>query len=159
MHLTGASQVRPVRFGTMDRITRRLALAAATVAIALVAAGCGGDEGSSGSADAASSSAVAAASSVQSAASSVEAAASSVVDAATSAAASGKVDANTASVAELAAAFTAAGIPNAEKWAHEVEEYRPYDAADTEWTHLRDELAKYNPDPAVVDQIVATLEP
>ena len=37
-----------------------------------------------------------------------------------------KVNANDASVEELAAAFEAAGIPNAARWAHEVEEYRPY---------------------------------
>src|SRR5262245_8441764 len=53
------------------------------------------------------------------------------------------VDANTASVAEMAAAFEAAGVPNAERWAREVEEYRPYDASDN-WAKLRDELAKYN---------------
>jgi hypothetical protein len=73
------------------------------------------------------------------------------------AATAGKVNANTASEAELAAAFTAAGIPNADRWAREVAEYRPYDA-DPTWAHLRQELAKYNIDPTVLEQILATLE-
>jgi hypothetical protein len=72
-------------------------------------------------------------------------------------AAAGKVNANTASESELAAAFTAAGIPNADRWAREVAEYRPYDA-DPTWAHLRQELAKYNIDPTVLEQILATLE-
>jgi len=67
------------------------------------------------------------------------------------------VSANDASVDELTAAFEAAGIDNAEKWAREVEEYRPYPTDDPDMTHLREELAKYNPGPGVVDQIVATL--
>ena len=67
-----------------------------------------------------------------------------------------KVNANDASVEELAAAFEAAGIPNAERWAHEVEEYRPY--SDDGWAHLRQELSKYNIDDATFEQIVATLE-
>lgn len=67
-----------------------------------------------------------------------------------------KVNANDASVDELAAAFEAAGIPNAERWAHEVEEYRPY--SDDGWAHLRQELSKYNIDDATFEQIVATLE-
>ncbi len=72
-------------------------------------------------------------------------------------AAAAKVSANDASVEELAAAFTAAGIPNADKWAREVDEYRPYDTSDPTFAHLRDELAKYNPAPEVVEQIIAAL--
>lgn len=68
-----------------------------------------------------------------------------------------KVNANTASVAELTAAFEAAGIANAARWAREVEEYRPYPADDPTFAKLRSNLAKYNPAPGVVDQIVATL--
>jgi hypothetical protein len=60
-------------------------------------------------------------------------------------------------VAELTAAFQAAGIPNAARWAREVEEYRPYPADDPTFAKLRAELAKYNPGPGVVDQIVAAL--
>ena len=67
-----------------------------------------------------------------------------------------KVNANDASVEELAAAFEAAGIPNAARWAHEVEEYRPY--SDDGWAHLRQELSKYNIDDATFEQIVASLE-
>ena len=68
-----------------------------------------------------------------------------------------KVNANTAPVAELAAAFAAAGVPNAQRWAREVEEYRPYTGTD-DWAHLRDELAKYNIDDATFAQIVSVLE-
>lgn len=68
-----------------------------------------------------------------------------------------KVNANTATVAELTAAFTAAGIGNAARWAREVEEYRPYPTNDPTFAKLRGELAKYNPGPGVVDQIIATL--
>jgi hypothetical protein len=67
------------------------------------------------------------------------------------------VNANTASVAELQRAFEAAGISNAARWAREVEEYRPYPTDDPTFAKLRRELAKYNPGPGVVDQIVATL--
>jgi hypothetical protein len=68
-----------------------------------------------------------------------------------------KVSANNATIAQLTAAFTAAGIPNPSAWAREVEEYRPYAASDTNMTKLRQNLAKYNPAPGVVDKIVATL--
>ncbi len=67
------------------------------------------------------------------------------------------LSANNASEDELAAAFEAAGISNAAKWAHEVVEYRPYPADDTEFKKLRAELAKYNPGPGVVDAIVGQL--
>lgn len=70
-----------------------------------------------------------------------------------------KVSANNATEEELIAAFTAAGIDNAEKWADEVVEYRPYPTDDPNFTMLREELAKYNPAPGVIDQIVAILEP
>jgi hypothetical protein len=70
----------------------------------------------------------------------------------------GTVDANTASVAEMTAAFETAGIPNAARWAREVEEYRPYPTDDPTMADLRQELAKYNPTDEVVDQIVATLD-
>jgi hypothetical protein len=69
-----------------------------------------------------------------------------------------KVSANTASVGEIAAALEAAGVDNAERWAREVEEYRPYDD-DPDLPKLRDELAKYNPGAGVVDQIVGALTP
>ena len=68
-----------------------------------------------------------------------------------------KVNANTGSQAELQAAFTAAGISNAARWAGEVVEYRPYPTEDPTFAKLRAELAKYNPGQTTVDQIVATL--
>ena len=63
---------------------------------------------------------------------------------------------NTATQEEIAAAFTAAGIRNADRWAREVVEYRPYEA-DPTWARLREELGKYNIDPAVLEQIIALL--
>lgn len=68
-----------------------------------------------------------------------------------------KVSANNATRAELQAAFTAAGINGAAQWAREVEEYRPYPTNDPNMAKLRQELAKYNPGPGVVDQIIAAL--
>lgn len=79
--------------------------------------------------------------------------------ASTSAPSGPKVSANTATSAELTAAFTAAGIPNPASWTREVIEYRPYAADDASFTKLRNELVKYNPAPGVVDKIVATLKP
>ena len=110
-------------------------------------AGCGSGETAAGSA--ASSAASSAESAGQSAASSV----------ASATAGAAKVSVNEASEAELVAAFTAAGVDNPDKWAEEVEEYRPYPSDDPNFAKLRDELAKYNPGPGVVDKIVAALEP
>ena len=76
----------------------------------------------------------------------------------TSSATPGKLSANNANEDELLAAFEAAGIENAEQWAHEVEEYRPYPEDDPNFTKLREDLAKYNPGPGVLDQIVSLLE-
>ena len=67
------------------------------------------------------------------------------------------LSANDASISELAAAFESAGISNAQRWAREVDEYRPYSVDDTGYTKLRGELAKYNPASGVVDAIVARL--
>lgn len=69
-----------------------------------------------------------------------------------------RVSANNASRADLQAVFENAQISNAGKWAREVEEYRPYPEDDGDYTKLRGELAKYNPTPGVVDQIIAQLE-
>lgn len=68
-----------------------------------------------------------------------------------------KPNANSASRAEMAAAFTTAGISNASRWATEVEEYRPYPTNDPNMAKLRQNLAKYNPGPGVVDAIIAAL--
>lgn len=74
----------------------------------------------------------------------------------TTAGATTKVSANNATIAELQRALEAAGVANASRWAREVDEYRPY-PNDPSLPKLRQELAKYNPGPGVVDQIVATL--
>jgi hypothetical protein len=76
-----------------------------------------------------------------------------------SAAAVGKISANSASQAEIAAALTAAGVPNADRWAREVTEYRPYPADDPTLQVLQDNLAKYNPDPATLAGILSALQP
>ena len=68
-----------------------------------------------------------------------------------------KVNANTASVPELQAALEAAGVTNAARWAREVDEYRPYPMDDPSLAKLRQELAKYNPAPDVLEKILATL--
>lgn len=70
-----------------------------------------------------------------------------------------KVSANTASDSEIEAALSAAGVPNAARWAHEVVEYRPYPADDPDLKKLRDNLAKYNPGEETVDKIVSALTP
>jgi hypothetical protein len=70
-----------------------------------------------------------------------------------------KVSANTATREELIAALEAAGVSRADRWAREIEEYRPYDTADPTLQHLQDELAKYNPDPATLAAILSVLEP
>ena len=66
------------------------------------------------------------------------------------------IDVNVATQEEIAAAFLAAGIPNAERWAQEVVEYRPYEA-DPTWARLRQELGKYGIDPAVLKTIISLL--
>jgi len=71
--------------------------------------------------------------------------------------AAGKVSANNATRAELQAAFETAGISGAAQWAREVVEYRPYPENDPNMAKLRQELAKYNPGPGVVDKIIAAL--
>jgi len=78
-------------------------------------------------------------------------------DSTASATATATVDANTASIEEIAAAFEAAGVDNAERWAREAEEYRPYDASDN-WAKLRDELSKYNIDDDTFERIISVLE-
>ncbi len=65
------------------------------------------------------------------------------------------VDANTASVDDLAAAFEAAGVPDPEQWAREVEEHRPY--ADDGWAHLRQELSRAGIDDDTLDRVTSTL--
>jgi hypothetical protein len=70
-----------------------------------------------------------------------------------------KISANTATSAEIQAALQAAGVPNPANWTREVIEYRPYPADDANLSKLRQNLAKYNPGPGVVDSIVSALKP
>jgi DNA uptake protein ComE-like DNA-binding protein len=127
---------------TLPAPTRRLL--PAILLVASLAAACSGSSG----ANATTSPSTAAATSAPSASSNSAGA--------SQATSSGTVNANTATVDELAATFSAAGISNADRWAREVAEYRPYDDAPA-WTKLRHELAKYNIDPAVLEKIVAVL--
>ncbi|WP_218004787.1 hypothetical protein [Microtetraspora niveoalba] len=69
----------------------------------------------------------------------------------------GKVSANNAPENEIAAALQAAGVPNPDRWAHEVMEYRPYAADDTKLTSLRKNLAKHKPGEKTIDKIVSAL--
>ena len=78
---------------------------------------------------------------------------------ATSAAVTARVSANDASQEELVAALTAAGVPNADRWAREIEEYRPYDTSDATLQKLQDNLAKYDPDAATLAGILSALQP
>ena len=127
-------------------MTRRhlLAPVVLTAALTLGAVGCGG------SSDSASSDA-----STTTAASSSAAGASTTAGPGTTT----KVSANDASKAEITSALDAAGVPNAARWANEIEEYRPYPADDPSFTELRAELEKYNPGAGTIDQIVAVLQP
>jgi DNA uptake protein ComE-like DNA-binding protein len=70
-----------------------------------------------------------------------------------------KVSANTASAEEIQAALEAAGVSNADRWAREVVEYRPYDSNDPDLTSLRQNLKKYNPGEETVNKIVSALTP
>ncbi len=69
-----------------------------------------------------------------------------------------KVSANDASQSEIAAALTAAGVENADRWADEVTEYRPYSDADQGFPSLRKELEKYNPTTGTIDKIISVLK-
>ena len=71
----------------------------------------------------------------------------------------GRVSANSASEEELVAALTRAGVSNPQRWAHEIEEYRPYPAQDPALGKLRAELTKYNPGQETLDRIVSALTP
>ena len=50
-------------------------------------------------------------------------------------------------------------MSNADRWAEEVVEYRPYPAEDANLTKLRDNLVKYNPGQETTDKIVSALTP
>ncbi len=138
-------------------------VAGAGVGVALIAAACsGGDDDATPTTAATAAATTAAAASTQPAANATgtgaAASAATATRTATSTAAAARVSANNATIAELTAAFEAAGISSANRWAREVDEYRPYATTDTNLNKLRQELAKYNPGPGVVDAIVTTLQ-
>src|SRR5512134_3862064 len=70
-----------------------------------------------------------------------------------------KVSANDASTEEITAALAAAGVENADAWADEVVEHRPYAADDPSMQDVRDALAEYDPPAEVLDAIVSALTP
>jgi len=127
-------------------MTSRLPTIAA--AFALTVAACGGSDSASSDTSAASSSPTTAATGSPDTSPAVSSP--STGDLAT-------VDANNASADELIAALEANGVTNAEKWADEIEEYRPYATDDPTFAKLRDELSKYNPDAATLEAIVGSL--
>ncbi len=79
----------------------------------------------------------------------------SAAQASTTTIASRKLNANTATKAQLTAAFTAVGVKNAAKWANEVQEYRPYKG---NVNKLRTELAKYGIAPTQLELIIKSLK-
>ena len=125
----------------------RCALAVILALAIMLGAACGGDESDSEATDTPASQTAATAAPSETL----------VAPAETPATTAKTLSANDASIAELTAAFEAAGISNASRWAREVDEYRPYATDDTEYKKLRGELAKYNPGPGVVDAIIALL--
>lgn len=141
----------------MNAMRRTAPLAAIALAGTLALSACS----SGGTTTSAAQSPEAAATSATSAA--ATSATSSASSAGTSAASPGttadaaKVDANNASKAEIAAALQAHGVPNADKMANEIEEYRPYTAANIAGK-LGDELGKYNVDQATLAKILDSLK-
>ena len=121
----------------------RLSLICVVAVVVLAVAGCGGSTTTNGSGASASSSPTTSSAAAATATSQPGA----------------KVSANTASESDIASALSTAGVSNAERWAKEVVEYRPYPADDPNMTKLRDNLAKYNPGQETVDKIVSALTP
>lgn len=66
-------------------------------------------------------------------------------------------DANNASTDDIAKALQAHGVPNADRWAKEIEEYRPYTSSDLA-TKLGQELGKYGVDQLTLANILASLK-
>lgn len=111
---------------------------------------------SSGSSSAGSAQSPAAAQTTTSAAATTSAAPTSSASGA--ATASGQTaDANNASTDDIAKALQAHGVPNADRWAKEIEEYRPYTSGDMA-TKLGQELGKYGVDQQTLANILASLK-
>jgi DNA uptake protein ComE-like DNA-binding protein len=120
-------------------------LSAAAVTLGLLAAACGGGDSPTVASDSTTTTAASSATTADTTAST------------SSSTAMAKVNANTASVAELTSALDAAGVSNAARWAKEVEEYRPYPTNDPTFAKLKQNLAKYNPVDDVVNGIISAL--
>jgi hypothetical protein len=129
------------------RTTRKLA-GTGFLAVALTLSACGGDDG-----DATAVTAIVSADDSTTTAASDDA----TTTTETAEASPTTVDANNAAIDELAAAFEAVGVANAERWAREVDEYRPYSGTD-DWAKLKQELSKYNIDDATLAKILSVLE-
>lgn len=71
----------------------------------------------------------------------------------------GTVSANTATAAQLVTAFTAHGVPTPDRWAAEVNEYRPYPTDDPTMAKLRTALVKERADDPTLAAIFASLTP
>jgi hypothetical protein len=143
----------------VQRLTFSLPALAVTAIVALAACGSSGTgTGASAGVTTASTAKSAAAqtsATVKSAATQSTATQSSAAQSTASGAKAATVNANTASMADLTAAFKAAGVPSPDRWAKEVSEYRPY--TDDNWAHLRTQLDKYNIDDATFNQITGAL--
>ncbi|MCA0435842.1 MAG: hypothetical protein M9891_18180 [Austwickia sp.] len=142
---------------------RRTGLAVVAVAAGLALSACSSGSASNTASSVANSAGAAASSAASAAATNASSAATGASSAASSALAGStaqdgaKVNANTASAAEIAAALDKAGVANAQRWAREIEEYRPYTAADMP-DKLGKELGKYGIDRGTLDKILATLK-
>jgi hypothetical protein len=132
------------------RTTRKLA-GTGFLAVALTLSACGGDDGNTTAATAI----VSADDSTTTTTTTASEDATTTTEAAESTPTA--VDANNAGIDELAAAFEAVGVANAERWAREVDECRPYSGTD-DWAKLKQELSKYNIDDATLAKILSVLE-
>ncbi len=142
---------------SLNRTARSTAIATCLIGATLALGACGAT--SSTTSEAPKAAASSAAASASAAASSAAAPVSSAATAAASSAAAAttpKVNANTASKADISAALTKAGVKNADKWANEIEEYRPYTAT-TLTTKLKGELGKYGVDQETLAKIMSVL--
>jgi hypothetical protein len=138
------------------RHTIRFAVLGITGLLTLVACG-GGSDSSPAAQTATTTTAAPAAATTPTTAATATTAAPAATTTTAAAAATTKVSANNATQAQVQAALEANGVSNASRWAVEVVEYRPYPTNDPTMAKLRQNLAKYNPGPGVVDGIVASL--
>lgn len=134
------------------RVIRFTRLAPLGVGLALALAACGGGNDNPVAGGAAQTATTAASSGAATAST-----AATVAPTTTTPSATLKANANGASQSDIQLALDAAGVPNPANWAREVVEYRPYPTDDPNLTKLRQNLAKYNPGPGVVDKIVSAL--